>query len=202
MLTNAQLGELERMRLKASPGPWKHDNRTKPHLGADPYVTTLTEEVVAAFSLETPDDKGLANLDYIAAANPEAVGKLIAEVKASRAATGDGLNVAAEFFEAMDASGDREPLTPSAIACLLREYTRDRNERAAIAAAVPSGPYTFRPGVEFADGTRLDLRADGTYALPPESEWPSFFDRIWEEDGTTIGRKAHMTLMLKPKEKP
>lgn len=173
VLSDEALEDLERKRQAATPGPWKHDNRTKPHLGVDPYVTTLAEEVVATFSLEAPDDKALANLDYIAAANPEAVGKLIAEVKANRAHDGlhalivkapdtpearaameakvealkkmppqktmlgamvlddqQGLRIAAEFFEAMDASGDREPLTPSAIACLLREYAADRRKRA------------------------------------------------------------------------
>lgn len=161
VLSNEALEDLERKRQAATPGPWKHDNGTKPHLGLDPYVTTLTEEVVASLSLEGPDDKALANLDYIAASNPEAVGKLIAEVKANRSHptrvgptspedqemvtfwrsvrrvppapvsdAKDGLSIAAEFFEAMDASGDREPLTPSVIARLLREYGADRRKRA------------------------------------------------------------------------
>lgn len=214
MLSNESLDDLERKRQAATPGPWKHDNRTKPQLGADPYVTTLAEEVVAAFSLETPDDKGLSNLDYIAAANPEAVGKLIAEVKASRAATGDGLNVAAEFFEAMDASGDREPLTPSAIACLLREYAADRRGHRQGHAGTPSpteerqarvhhaGGKAWLTAKEFADGTRLLQREDGTFILPPESEWPTFFERIWESEPGTMGLKGGHWFLLKPKEKP
>lgn len=208
VLSDEALEDLERKRQAATPGPWKHDNRTKPHLGADPYVTTLTEEVVAAFSLETPDDKGLANLDYIAAANPEAVGKLIAEVKANRAATGDGLNVAAEFFEAMDASGDREPLTPSAIACLLREYAADRRRRAPCVASASLEHSYVRPGaydgevIQFPDGTTLTVGTgskSGRVVLPPESEWATFFERVWEGSSGTLGLKGGVTFLLKPR---
>ncbi len=171
VLSNEALDDLDRKRQAATPGPWKHDNRTKQHLGLDPYVTTMAEEVVACFSMETPEDKGLANLDFIAAANPEAIGRIIAEVKAHRSAQGiqtvilggesntvdawsarlnalkastdfsrialmpapdetEGVLAAAEFFEAMDASGDREPLTPSAIACLLRERVWEHYRKA------------------------------------------------------------------------
>lgn len=125
MLTDEQLAELEKCRVEATPGPWKTD-------AFDARSVVVGDGWTVAEG--APGTEGgigqiKANAAYIAAANPELVGKLIAEVKASRAATTEGLSVAAEFFEAMDVSGDREPLTPSAIACLLREYAADRWKR-------------------------------------------------------------------------
>lgn len=168
VLSNEALEDLERKRQAATPGTWE--------VGIYEQVQTDDGEMVLP-SVEGDEDNGgiisTANKQWVAAANPETVGKLIAEVKANRAqddqkspvrtmpttpescaaidsmmaemgAIGragaeafassgdeqDGLSIAAEYFEAMDASGDREPLTPSAIACLLREYAADRRKRA------------------------------------------------------------------------
>lgn len=167
VLSDEALEDLERKRQAATPGTWE--------VGIYEQVQTDDGEMVLP-SVEGDEDNGgiisTANKQWVAAANPEAVGKLIAEVKANRTERSltvfriapippervaeveakmatlktsgamhaltltpvqdeqDGLSIAAEYFEAMDASGDKEPLTPSAIACLLREYAADRRERA------------------------------------------------------------------------
>lgn len=248
VLSNEALEDLERKRQAATPGTWE--------VGIYEQVQTDDGEMVLP-SVEGDEDNGgiisTANKQWVAAANPETVGKLIAEVRMLRRvppgallvkgpasdkarealAEGlrrlrsssdwgrvviapepdevEGLYAAAEFFEAMDASGDREPLTPSAIACLLREYAADRRKRATGVSAPPLACSYVRPGVydgevsQFPDGKTLTMGSgeeSGRAAFPPEPLWPDFFDRIWEEDVGVVGSKGGLTFLLKPKEKP
>lgn len=53
--------------------------------------------------------------------------------------------------------------------------------------------------VTLADGTRLLQREDGTFILPPESEWPTFFERISEDAEGTMGLKGGCWFLLKPR---
>lgn len=171
VLSDEALEDLERKRQAATPGPWEaHATDRSGCLSVRQEGDWESKWLAHTISSghKTPQ-QGQANARYIAAANPEAIGKLIAEVKATRArpavlhvksslsreaqadlvaelnatayphpiVIGSGMDgrtgalvEAAEFFEAMGASGDKEPLTPSAIACLLREHAQERFRKA------------------------------------------------------------------------
>lgn len=242
LLSDAELEDLEKKRREATPGPWYVGEKEKWQLADGRFIRTSADKSGTCLVLSCGRDT-----DYLAAANPETIGKLIAEVKAARArpavlhvkstlsreaqqelvaelkqSTGhpivigpsmdgrdEGLTVAAEFFEAMDASGDREPLTHSAIAHLLREHAQDRargdgasgvmlsdKERQEARVRVAHGK-GWASGVRFADGTHLVQREDGTFVLPPEDEWSKFFERIFHSHLGTMGQKGDLVLLLK-----
>lgn len=325
VLSDEALDDLERKRQAATQGQWfsSTSHSHVPHCWVEHKESGETL-LYAAEDNWGPTEQRRKDADYVAAANPEAIGRLIAEVRVLRRVPpgslivkgpasdtaretlaeglkrlkassewgrvafapepdeAEGLYAAAEFFEAMDASGDKEPLTPSAIACLLREYAADRRKRATGTVVggryfnptalgpeefpsvhlgqqcayeggcgewlmpgftlcpkhsrprklapppvpVPTGadsvrrhtlddlwmgPTERQPRIrhaggkawatakEFADGTRLLQREDGTFILPPESEWPTFFERISEDAEGTMGLKGGCWFLLKPR---
>lgn len=54
------------------------------------------------------------------------------------------------------------------------------------------------PGWRFTDGTEVGVGEDGTLLLPPEAEWPSFFDRMERTEAGLVGVKGQLHVMLKP----
>lgn len=54
----------------------------------------------------------------------------------------------------------------------------------------------------FADGAEVGMAPDGTLLLPPESEWPRFFDGLQETDAGLVGVKRDTIVILMPKEQP
>lgn len=246
VLSDEALEDLERKRQAATPGRWS--------IGDVDQIQTEDGEIVLP-PVEGDEDNGdviaTANKQWVAAANPEAVGRLIAEVRRARLplvltvksagtveeqqavaerlrqlksttdwrglmlgpaedSRAETLEKAAQSFERMVAEGDGEPLSLGAVARMLREQAGNRQGRGGTLSPKEeqevrihhAGGRSWATAKEFADGTRLLQREDGTLILPPEGEWPTFFERIWEDEHGTMGLKGGVTFILKPKEKP
>ena len=74
-MTDTELSALESAAKAATPGPWEYNSRRKEIWAIDPHHTPIVE--VGAY--------GQWNVDYIVAANPAVVLKLIAELRQTRA---------------------------------------------------------------------------------------------------------------------